>query len=820
MRTAKFVAYLGAVVAALLSVSGGAPAAPQAVGLSVSPANYNFGQVSEGTESSTSFQVLNTSASSVTITSATISPASYKSFSVQNLCGATIAANSGCFIDVDFAPVSTGLKNVSLVIVTSAGTLNVAISGTGLPSAMVLNPPSLAFGTAIVGEASTKSSTLTNTSGAAVGISGITLPGTQSFTQTNNCGNQLAASASCTINVQFDPVSAGIKNYAISIADTLGSQSLPLTGTGAASAITLTPSSLTFGSVNVGKSNSSSLTVQNISASPVTFSSIGITPAGTQSYSETNNCPATIPAGASCAVNVVFAPIGTGVKSSDVSIALASGTQTVQLTGTGLAPQAVFMPSAMPFGTQPVGYKTSKVSQFQNTSASALTISSISFTPATSQSYSVSDDCPAMLAAGAACNITVQFDPVSTGGKAFSVVVNGSAGTQTLPVQGIGGNEPPPTLPTYKVTNYSKGGGGLVTGDFNGDGKVDFAVAAVGGPTIYIYLSNGDGTFTQSTQSAGSIFNVYTLVAADFNNDGKQDLLVGGVISGVGASSEVLLGNGDGTFTAQTTTQLPPQLLGPAATGDFDGDGKVDLVAVVSGEGVIYCQGNGDGTFKAPVTIINTVIDGLGLTATGVVVGDFNGDKKLDVAATYPTSAGPAALAVAFGNGDGNFRPPITQPLDYATVSSLEVGDFNQDGKLDLVLNNHDGGGFVEIAYGEGNGRFRVGGGDYGSGVLVYTSQPISGGYAPVSRVADVDGDGLVDIVAADYDGTSSLGVLLNPGLGRTPVPPGTALTLSKSGGVSDLIVADFNGDGVADIVISYFTDQGHFWVYMSQKPQ
>jgi len=222
----------------------------------------------------------------------------------------------------------------------------------------------------------------------------------------------------------------------------------------------------------------------------------------------------------------------------------------------------------------------------------------------------------------------------------------------------------------------------LVSGDFNGDGKLDLAVANSTDNNLTILLGNGDGTFSPVTSSPATGTTPFGLAVGDFNGDGKLDLAVSNFDVN---TVTILLGNGDGTFAPAAS---PPATAGPAlVVGDFNGDGKLDLAVTGRGNSTVtILLGNGDGTFTAISGCCGTAVD---LTHTlGIAAGDFNGDGKLDLAVTIQNLQPlfPADyIAILLGKGDGTFTPTDFSLLLYNDPYSLALGDFNNDGKLDFA---------------------------------------------------------------------------------------------------------------------------------------
>jgi hypothetical protein len=321
---------------------------------------------------------------------------------------------------------------------------------------------------------------------------------------------------------------------------------------------------------------------------------------------------------------------------------------------------------------------------------------------------------------------------------------------------------------TRATAAFPQGAYSIATGDFNNDGNLDVVVITNSGFTVA--LGNGDGTFQKPVSYLTQL--TYSLAVADFNNDGNLDI----VTANLGPSTvDVYLGNGDGTFKApisSNTTQGSYFVV----VGDFNNDKKADL-AIVDPPYISVLLGNGDGTFQAP-SDNSSFVGGIWL-----VVGDFNNDHKLDVAVVGYFGAN-YNLGVLLGRGDGTLQNSITTPLQYVPAS-VAAGDMNHDGTMDAVVGNKLGGPTVLL--GNGDGTFQPG--------LSYGSTGIASG---VIVVADLNLDGNLDV--ADPSGPAP-GVDIFWGNGDGTLQPAVLFPTGVSSGTP--VVGDLNGDGLPDFTFA-----------------
>jgi hypothetical protein len=335
-----------------------------------------------------------------------------------------------------------------------------------------VNPASLAFGNQPKGTASTSQTvTLVNNTQNALTITGtgITVTGTNAadFGQTNNCpavGSTLAALASCTINVTFTPSTTAAESATLNIADSDASspQTVTLTGTGTAPppGVSLTPTSLNFGSLTVGTpSLPQAITLSNNSLVALSNIVVSITGANAADFGFTTTCPAspgTVAAsGGTCTITITFTPSLAGAESATLSVSDsdASSPQTAALSGTGTAPvgSVSVAPTSIAFGTVNVN-STSPVQKvtLTNGKSTALTITSVGLTGPNAADFAAGSACGASLAANSSCLISVTFTPTIVGAESamLSIVDSDSTSPQTVALSGTGAA----ALPDYTIS--------------------------------------------------------------------------------------------------------------------------------------------------------------------------------------------------------------------------------------------------------------------------------------------------------------------------------------------------------------------------------
>jgi VCBS repeat protein len=328
----------------------------------------------------------------------------------------------------------------------------------------------------------------------------------------------------------------------------------------------------------------------------------------------------------------------------------------------------------------------------------------------------------------------------------------------------------------------------VIVGDFNGDGNPDLAAVSIYSGSVSVLVNNGNGTFG-SPQTSSAITpdpngpsGFSSLATGDFNGDGRLDVVVAH-----GNEIAVLLGNGDGTLRDPVVNNLSFTAFNFFGVGDFNHDGKAD-VAVYGADSeareLILLLGNGDATFSRGISPQS----GQGLVPQAGLVADFNHDGKMDT-----LFASGSDLWVFLGNGDGTFQPALTVTTSAPAINLLTTGDFEHDAELDVLATAvhvprvcgwggcHGGTpGGLTFLLGKGDGSF--------------AGQAISSSDFALPIIGDFDGDGNLDFGVANLT-SSTFDFYWGDGHGKFGAP--SALPM-----VAAIAAADLDADGLTDLVL------------------
>lgn len=396
---------------------------------------------------------------------------------------------------------------------------------TGSAPLVSLNSTSLQFPNTVVGSQSQAMSIqLQNLTAMPLTISSISLTG--DFSQTNNCGNTVAAYASCTVAVVFAPTTPGNRIGSLALNDDAqgGPQSVTLQGTGLGPAAGLSANALVFPTTAVGSASASqSVTLTNLGNASLSITSISIS----GDFSQTNNCGSALGANASCTIVVTFVPASAGSLTGSLVIADSApgGSQIVSLQGTGTSSSVVLSAATLSFPTTVLGMNSTAQSvTMTNQGSVGVRISGIQITG----DFTQTNNCPTTLDAGSHCAIQVVFSPKVGGTRSGSLAIsdNAAGSPQSVALSGIG---------------------------------TDFSVSVLSA-TVMV-TAGSTATFTLQLNSVGGTFsNAVSLACSQVPSQATCKLSPNSVTPGTkGASVTVTIStNGSSSSVATTQSQSAP----------------------------------------------------------------------------------------------------------------------------------------------------------------------------------------------------------------------------------------------------------------------
>jgi hypothetical protein len=332
---------------------------------------------------------------------------------------------------------------------------------------------------------------------------------------------------------------------------------------------------------------------------------------------------------------------------------------------------------------------------------------------------------------------------------------------------------------------------GVAVGDFNRDGKVDIVAAHPGHDSISILLNNGDGSFAApSIRSVGTGTSPYAVAVGDLNGDGSPDIVTANYDSD-NVAVFINKNDGSGTFkavvryTVKLASDTNPSRPDSVVLADFNGDGKLDIATANYYGGtvsVLLNKAAAPGTFAAPKKY---EVDN---STNGIAAADLNGDGRMDIVTVSGAAEGPVSVLINKPTAPGTFRPSVPYDVKGLYPSAVAVMDVDGSGGPDIIVTNF-GDDTISVLKNKGNGTF---------------ASPVkyAVGEGPYSALAgDVNGDGRPDLVAANKNG-SSISVVMNSGEWIFAAPVAYHVPEGDAARVPNAVAAgDLNGDGKADLV-------------------
>jgi hypothetical protein len=405
---------------------------PQAA-MTLTPTALNFGSQAEQT-SSAAQTVTVTNTSAVTLTIGSISASG--DYSETEDCVGGIAPGGSCQIQVTFSPTATGVLTGVLTVAANVpgGQQTVSLTGTGTaPLSIVLEPTSISFAGQVVGTVSAAQQvTVSNTSGAPVQLLGESVTGNFSIA-VNSCGTSLPAQTGCTLAIDFAPVQAGLASGVLTVTTAQGTQTVPLSGTGETAATdTLSPLSLSFApTFEFTASAPQTVTLTNSGGAPLTAIQVQVS----GDFTVVNGCNYTLNANSACTLTVTYTPHADGPETGTLTVTDINRTQTVALSGTGVAPPTdTLSATSITFPATVVGH-TAPAQMLTMTNSGDVALTGISI-QALGAGFTGTNTCGATLAAHSSCTITVTYAPQAAGNSTGQLDVADATRTQVVQLSG------------------------------------------------------------------------------------------------------------------------------------------------------------------------------------------------------------------------------------------------------------------------------------------------------------------------------------------------------------------------------------------------
>jgi hypothetical protein len=689
-----------------VTLSGTGTGAPT-VTVTVTPATLTFTSQTVGTTSpSQPVTVKNTSTLSTTLSIG----AATGDFAQTNTCSTTLAAGASCTVNVTFTPTTTGTRTGSIAITDQAtnSPQSVTLTGTGAAATVTVTatPTSLSFGNEAVGMTSTSQPITVKNTG--TGNTTVVIAASANFGQTNTCPVSpatLNAGLSCTVNATFAPTATGSLTGTISVTDSASNspQTVSLSGTGLTT-MTVTPSTLAFGNQNVGTTSASQpITVKNTGTA-----STSITVAPSTNYSQSNNCTPTLAGGATCTINVTFAPTTGGSLPGTVTItdSAANSPQTVTLSGTGTTVIVTPAPTSLTFPSQTVGTTSNSMSfTVTNTGTGSTPLTA----GAATGDFAQTNNCMTTLAAsGGTCTVNVTFTPTTTGTRTGSILITDQAtnSPQTVSLSGTGASagtvivtvtpasetfaaQTVGTTSAAKIVTVKNTGTASTSLSFAANG--DFAAVAGGSTPCSTMLAGNSATCTISVTFSPATTGTLTGTLSITDRATNSPQMVS--LTGTGKAPTVIVTPSptSETFASQTVGTTSAAKV---VTVKNTGTGSTSISISASGD---FAQTNTCGTTLGPSPASCTI----SVTFTPEAAGTLTGSISItDTATNSPqtvklTGTGVAAVVVTATPTSETFAAQTV-----GTTSAAKIVTIKNTGTMSTSLSFAASGDFAAVAGG------------------------------------------------------------------------------------------------------------------------
>jgi hypothetical protein len=641
--------------------------------LTVTPNSIAFGSVQVGSSQQQSATLTNTGGASITISQAVISGTGFSMTGIS--LPLTLAAGQTSTVSVSFAPQSASSASGTATFTSNASnpTLNLSASGTGvLPGALTASASNLSFGNVTVGNVQSLPETLTNTGGSTVIITQATTTSTGFAISGLSLPASLGAGQSVAFTVKFTPASSGSVTGNLAVTSNASNLTLniPLSGTGVtAGTLTANPTSLSFGSVQIGSSQSLSETLTNTGGSTVTITQATTT--GTGFAISGLTLPASLGAGQSVAFTVSFTPSSFGSVSGNLAVTsnASNPTLNIPLAGTGVTAGTLSPnPSTLSFGSVQIGSSQSLSETLTNTGGSTVTITQAT---ATGGGFSLTGlTLPLSLTTGQSKTFTVTFTVQISGSATGNVAITSNASNPTL--------------------NIALSGTGVTAGTLTANPtSLSFGTVQVGNSnTLSETLTNSGGSSVTVSQvlASGTGFSV-SGISTPFTLTPGQSLTFSAVFTPSTA------GSATGSIAVSSNASNPSFTIGLSGTGSALGSLTVSPATLSFGNVVVGSNASLTGTLTASgatVIVSSESVNSSEFTLSGL---SFPFTLSAGQSATFTMTFGPQATGLASAtvsfvsnasnspaaeglNGTGSAAPQHSVDLSW-TASTSTVAGYN-----------------------------------------------------------------------------------------------------------------------------------------------